>query len=1176
MGAAFEALKARQGAVVVPPAERPKKKGFIRKVGDFLAPTTTGLLTGDKPVNAKTILGAGLEVGSFALPTGAILKGLGLAGKGAILAAKGAKAASTAQKLTNFGTKMALRAKQGAVIGGSAGTMFGAGRALGEEGATLKDVAGEAAISGVVGAAGGAILEPAIGLATMGAKSAVNLVAPQMRRSYRLMNPQSKAVALDEAVKSVKMSFIENKPAAIKAFDELMVKSRRTKGPDTADGLIREALEDGYLPMMDGEVANMRPHIDNIADRRGSIANKLDQYLEPIKTKIPLRAYATRVEKELSEDFAIDERAVNQFHRIFKSIRNKYGKTITTKDLNSVVKELNQLTKSFDDEKFKADMAIIAAREAGKMIGEIAQNNVVTAMKSEMHRLFRVEETLRALHGKKADVGWLARSAGNYLGTISLAAAGGGFLAGGPGGLVVAGIAAHLGGKGLASMIRQMRFNPQIMKMLKSTVGRDQKLKQKLLQQTTGADRALLTKIFTQSSDQLRKPALTSSKAAQSMGGRRLDLRASASQNSRLSFFAKKASNQITATPPISAPKNKNANIDIGGMLPSRPQVVKSKVKLGTQRQKLVPKGAGEAATPETAATKIYRGVPKGKNPLEVAGVFTKGLSAVDDVKVAHKYANMRGGGGDVYELKLKPNAKIKDVDVKDVIKKQDQYKKEGVDVIRFTFKKGDTAKEMVVLNPKAVISANKIATQHPEALGAFAGIDLDEDGKPTFKPERALLGFGLMTAIKRGNFGGMPEFKGLKNLSTKLIEKFRGMPNIISRQRFNEVLNRAKKEGLKEADENLIKGIVEKQGDQINLTAVANEAQAQLVPLKPTQVKTPRWSGVGEDFIGDGKYQEIVYESPIKTSAGDVHYGYGAPVRSRTDVRESFPNYFSHVRYEDKGNVRKLLEVQSDLTQKGNLEREADFQFGGGTLRAGTQEHADIARQKISEKAGVAVEQRTKELQQLQPYAKDTAAHLRTFREEVGRAARDNKITMLTPDGKTAMKIEGLGDTQRWHYVDPKLGQQQLTIDALKIGRMIEPMEGASWIITDLLDGHNIPTHQNYGKFKAVPKASVSDDNGNVLEKFIKRAKENGHDETFDISGKVDAQHFVYKLNESAIPKEARRLGLQVEKVTGIDNGDWWQIQIPKERAKMPIEAFGFGAIPAAGAVFGRKKEER
>src|SRR3990167_2246650 len=54
--------------------------------------------------------------------------------------------------------------------------------------------------------------------------------------------------------------------------------------------------------------------------------------------------------------------------------------------------------------------------------------------------------------------------------------------------------------------------------------------------------------------------------------------------------------------------------------------------------------------------------------------------------------------------------------------------------------------------------------------------------------------------------------FKGLKNISTKLLEKFRGMPEEITPQQFNEVINKAQKEGIRKADLDLIKEMAERQ----------------------------------------------------------------------------------------------------------------------------------------------------------------------------------------------------------------------------------------------------------------------------------------------------------------------------------------------------------------------------
>ena len=540
--------------------------------------------------------------------------------------------------------------------------------------------------------------------------------------------------------------------------------------------------------------------------------------------------------------------------------------------------------------------------------------------------------------------------------------------------------------------------------------------------------------------------------------------------------------------------------------------------------------------------------------------------------------------------------------------------------------------------------------------------------------------------------FGGLKDvskiakpkiFKGLKSLSTKLLEKFRGMPENITEQEFKTVLNKVEKEGIRKADLDVVKemakrqqqnvtGIIKKdipineiranfkinreldvdkidsivekfkktgkiepivvdlingktividghhrliamkrlgfetvpvfeyQGDltkltliqrerirdeylknlkkngKINLSKLASDVETQLVPLIPTPVKSPRWSNVGADFIGDGKYGEIVYQSPIKTSAGDVHFRVGTRLGSKIKGVQDFPNYFSHIRYEDMadGKTRKILETQSDLTQKENFEKELDsfVSFDKNVTSAERGRITRLQNQNKYKEAGKLideimargkkiVESRQQEFSKLQPYSSnDPLAQLRTFREEVKRAAKDGKDTLLIPSGETAMKIEGLGDNTIWsldNATDAVPSKLKVGKEIYRGERAIGTNENDAWIITDVLGD---------GKFKAVPKQQYDEiikaqkTYGDAQTRFVGSIEERlaGRAETFDISGKVDTQHFVYKLNEEAIPREARKMGLEVLGKIKEGLGDWWKIKIPKERSRMPIEAFG------------------
>jgi hypothetical protein len=425
-----------------------------------------------------------------------------------------------------------------------------------------------------------------------------------------------------------------------------------------------------------------------------------------------------------------------------------------------------------------------------------------------------------------------------------------------------------------------------------------------------------------------------------------------------------------------------------------------------------------------------------------------------------------------------------------------------------------------------------------------------------------------------------------------------------VKRGRFLELFNKAKKQGIRKADEDLIMEMANRQeGNTVNLNRLAKDVQAELLPLTPTPVKTPRYSYVGAPFIDKGKYGEVIYQSPVKTTAGDIHFPYRghSSVNNYAAVKDdSFPNYFSHVRYEDMvdGKTRKILETQSDLMQKDNFAREAQHlgtvgyqhSTGGASPFWSTSLLVDKKPNQVdigdivklrNPKTGEVVERKivymsndksfittigkgeVNPLGRLRAYEADTNAHLRTFREEIKRAAQDGKDTVLIPDGRTAMRIEGIGNYDGGWRVVTQFGDEVplLRTDGsnMKVGMQVRGQGRDDWIITDVLGN---------GRFNAIPKRYA-----NIIEaKFKKdinqimktadndfRIEElSGFVETFDISGRIDTNHFVYRLNEKDLPREARRLGLDVVGNKKVGEGTYWEIKVPPRMANQPTEAFG------------------
>lgn len=421
--------------------------------------------------------------------------------------------------------------------------------------------------------------------------------------------------------------------------------------------------------------------------------------------------------------------------------------------------------------------------------------------------------------------------------------------------------------------------------------------------------------------------------------------------------------------------------------------------------------------------------------------------------------------------------------------------------------------------------------------------------------------------------------FKNFEDLSTKLLSKLEGRKTV-SRQFIEDLTNQP---DLKQPEKDLFRRLLADEGDEVSVPDFANRVKSELLPLTRKTLKNPRYESVGlsdELKSPTAKYQEHIYESPISTSAGGVHY----PGESN--------NYVMHSRTRDlaDGETRVVDEIQADLFQKGRLEGEVPSYLNPtdylpknlkdelqkvskqildiespNNIRGTAPYKTELAelkarRDEILAQAkpaqDKAIADRTAEIGKLEPYR--NTWHERIIREEVKQAALDGKTKLQFPTGETAMKIEGLGTENSWfrgiHEVTPRRDATPLKIDDLKIGEAVQNGNGDNWIITDVLGD---------GKFKAVPKQlSGTAEN---MNKFIEKGefdKVENFKETFDISGKVDTENPIYKFYEKTVQKYLKnKYGGKV--ITDPQGVKWVEIDVPKEAKRLPVEAFGAGAIP-------------
>ena len=427
--------------------------------------------------------------------------------------------------------------------------------------------------------------------------------------------------------------------------------------------------------------------------------------------------------------------------------------------------------------------------------------------------------------------------------------------------------------------------------------------------------------------------------------------------------------------------------------------------------------------------------------------------------------------------------------------------------------------------------------------------------------------------------------FTGLPDLSTKIVEKMKGKA-IVSKQFIQDLTNSG---DVKQVERDLIRKHLAGEGDKVDVTRFADKVGDDLLPLevsKPEGLYADRPKRgmyenitLPEETRGNvANYNEHIFQSPIKTSAGSVHFPAGRGDGTPAD------RYFGHTRIEDMadGKTRRVIEVQSDLYQKGRLEQEfvaskkviykgKEYPINARARDTVTLGDPNNPRQSIldvrNDEVSFIEPAQNKELTRLEQY-NDPTAHFRMIREEVKKAAEDGKSELLFPTGETAMKVEGLGQAVNRFVAYEGNEVSALTKESLRIGKTIRDDSRTDWVITDVLGD---------GKFKALPR-DISKQITDLESTAAERLRTNvdtpeqsetlkamfrdllSREETFDISGKVDQNNPIYKFYDKEVGKYLRGK-YNATQITDDKGVSWWRVAVDAAEAKKPVEAFGLAA---------------
>lgn len=456
---------------------------------------------------------------------------------------------------------------------------------------------------------------------------------------------------------------------------------------------------------------------------------------------------------------------------------------------------------------------------------------------------------------------------------------------------------------------------------------------------------------------------------------------------------------------------------------------------------------------------------------------------------------------------------------------------------------------------------------------------------------------------------GADAPFQGFNDITSKILDDLKGRTTV-SKQYLLDALNRPE---IKQAEKNIVRDLLKDEPNQVGVQRFAAKVKSELLPLERMQAgsgvsengsMTPRYESINlpDELRGPvANYEENIYKSPIKTSAGNVHFG------GNTD------NYFAHTRVEDlpekgeqrylgdiaagkknlvrgatgdvnNGDTRRVIELQSDLFQKGRLEQEMPHvrQQANGKWGAFDSASQNPIGKQYDTQAEAVEAIRSSGMSKLDPY-KNTW-HERIIREEVKQAAEDGKTKLQFPTGETAMNIEGLVNrSDKWVTLDNKV----VNGTNIKDGDLItyqdhdgEPHPDRRFLITknngdgtfdavDNLTAENDSTLYDLVEKKGLlddgrmPSLEELDDVGALGDKEIMTQLKK-LSEHLSAKDTVDKENPIYQFYQKEVGKYLQKK-YDAKLITDPQGVSWYEINVPKEKGKLPVEAFGLGAIPAA-----------
>ena len=248
----------------------------------------------------------------------------------------------------------------------------------------------------------------------------------------------------------------------------------------------------------DADQVNFDSAITDLVSRQDRLAQSIEPVLETIVETTPTARLRANALKLLTEGQIVETlpQAKRQLENFFTSIKQKFGDTLSAREVGRIQRVMNGRTKAFGEESFKQDTANIIADAARSRIDKLSPSKNVKNANAEWGRLQNLKKTMEIFNNKRVKIGNIGEALGRWTGVVTLAATGAGAVTGGVGGLVVAGLAAKFGGDAFAQFLRSAKFSKKAKELVVQAVKRDEEIVEKLIQEASVANKAVLERLL--------------------------------------------------------------------------------------------------------------------------------------------------------------------------------------------------------------------------------------------------------------------------------------------------------------------------------------------------------------------------------------------------------------------------------------------------------------------------------------------------------------------------------------------------------------------------------------------------------------------------------------------------------------------------------------------------------